>query len=545
MLALSVASYGLALTSPIYTDEIGWKLIQGHFVDDGHLSRSSDLVPSCGADTFSTPAPLVPIRYVNALITDSLSQPSDIRLYGLFLSLAWASTTWLLLRKLLAPEVSGEQVAVGLVGVVTLGVMPLIMVMSRPEQVLLIGVSVFLILALGERPSRQRPFLRELVLASALVIGSALVLGSHPRAILTLPVIVVACVRVIQRRTISFAVAAIVTVFAFVAFTDFSARLACPDDESVRNAFAFESIGLAAANHMLGEFFQRLASVLVETPGAFYFVTQFGFNDSYASQIIPPYPYREAGFALTVLIAAFVAGLVLTGIAAFILAAATRIRKRQGLVALAGLASTWALPLASMFARTTRYNYEAQLIEPVLVLASVLSIWFAREELSKLLGQPRLVRYVRAGFGGLLVLSVASQIALLAGYAPIARLAWSGGGYVSRQPLSVSVGGFPRLRDTILAAAAACNIRPGNTTQHLVVDELTFFAFRHTNTPYLMTYIHPNYWGGGISDLPAFLARKRSAGVIVGCQWIVPEFVSVAQTNGFCCVPSFSEWLAH
>ena len=219
-------------------------------------------------------------------------------------------------------------------------------------------------------------------------------------------------------------------------------------------------------------------------------------------------------------------------------AALARTRQRKGLLALGALASAWAIPLVSIVARATRNHYEAELMEPLFVLVSVLSLWFAREELGHLLGRQRFARFSRVAFATLMVLSIVSQIAFLAGYAPIALREWSGSGYVRQQPFSVSTGSYSNLRGTILAAAARCNITPAGPAQHLVVDELTFYAFRHTNTPYLMSYLYPGLWAGDL-DLPRLLAKKRSSGVIVGCQWMVPAFSRVVKTDRFCCVPKF------
>ena len=127
---LAIASYWLASKSPLYTDELGWKLIQSRFLTDGHLSRSATLAPSCGPDVFPTPALLVPIRYVDSIVGQIFSTPGAIRDYGLFLFFVWLGVAWTLMRRLFATAASGWAVLGAIVGAATLGVMPLLMVLN-------------------------------------------------------------------------------------------------------------------------------------------------------------------------------------------------------------------------------------------------------------------------------------------------------------------------------------------------------------------------------------------------------------------------------
>ena len=75
--------------------------------------------------------------------------------------------------------------------------------------------------------------------------------------------------------------------------------------------------------------------------------------------------------------------------------------------------------LASIVARATRNNYEAALMEPLLLLTSALSIWLARKDLIRIFGEARVIFYSRAFFGGLVALSIVSQITFLIGYCTI------------------------------------------------------------------------------------------------------------------------------
>jgi hypothetical protein len=425
-----------------------------------------------------------------------------------------------------------------LAGVVTLGVMPFVMVLSRPEQVLLIGTTVFLVLAVDEKPRSPSSLGWDLASAAALIAGGAIVFSCHQRAFLVLPIAVLTCFRVIERRDVALVAACAITAIAVVAFGDFNARLACPGDAVVRMLFNRESIVLAASNHLLPNYISRLTHLMRDYPGLFLFLTQFDFLDYYISNMIPAYPFPLWGTVISLFLTEFMIVVVLTGLVSFGLTAVGRVRHRQGLIALCAIASSWLIYFVSIFARATRNNYEAELMEPLLVLTSVLSIWLAREDLSRIFGRVRVTFFARALFAGLIILSVVSQIALLVGYEQFVGGAWGRPGYIPKHLYSASVSGYSSIRGTILSAAARCDIKPNSNLKYLVVDEVTYFPFRHSKAPHLMTNIDPRWWGRGIPDLRALLANRGSDGAIVGCHWLPRSWRSYATRTGeFCCLP--------
>jgi hypothetical protein len=538
---LAPLSYWLASTSPLYTDEIGWKLIQSHFVDDGFHSRTATLAPGCGPDLMTTPALLVPVRYLDSFLSSFLSTPRAIRDYGVLLFLIWLAVAWALLRRLFAPVANPRVVLGAIVGVATLGVMPLLLVLSRPEQVLLIGITVFLILACVEQPQSQLSLSsthRDFARALAMTAGGAILTSCHPRAFLALPIAVLACFRVVERRILALGAAASIAAFAIVAFGDFNTRLACPGDEAVRTMFNAESITLAASNHALQPYTSHLIEMLRDYPGRFLYLVQFDFLNNYTSNMFPAYRYPLIGEAISLFLSEFVLLLVLAGITSFALAAIGCVRRREGMLALCAVGSSWLIVLASIIARTTRNNYEAELMEPLLILTSVLSLWIGRGDLKRTLGEARVVFLVRAFFAGLIVLSIASQIAFVVGYQPLSAGAWGQPGYIPNQLHSASIADYSALSNTISRAAARCGIRPSDNLKYLVLDEVTYFPFRRSKVPQLMTNIDPREWGKGISDLKGLLANKGSDGAVAGCHWLPAGLRSAAlRTGEFCCIP--------
>jgi hypothetical protein len=423
---------------------------------------------------------------------------------------------------------------------VTLGVMPFLMVISRPEQPLLIGITVLLMICMGERALFPRSLSREAVNTTLLVFGSAMILAVHQRAILALPLMMLATLKLISRRAVAAVTIFAIVYFAVTAYHDWTIRWACPGDASARSLFEMESIGVAAAAGHLHHYLGQLIKMLLYHPAHFFFLSEMGFLSYHTSYIIPGYPWDWAGLPLTVAVAAFVGILSICGFCAFLVVLIKTLRQRRLSIQLSALASVWAVLFASLLVRAWRSDYEETLIEPLLGLVSILSIWAARDRVRSLFGAVSFRRVTRSAFSILLSLSILSQVALIAGYARYALGSWVTPGYAKGQKWSVANFGYRKLSSQINETAAACGINP-NHAHHLVVDELTYFALRQAHQPFLMTYLDENLWGWGISDVRALLTRKRSAGMVVGCQWVPSTLRTEVTVNGsFCCMPAFA-----
>jgi hypothetical protein len=539
IMILALVSFGMAALLPVYTDEIVWKVMQGRLGYDGFEVRSGTMVPSCGPDAFTVPPLLLPFRLLETLMYQWISEPLMIRLVGIGFFIAWLVGTWLLLQRFVPPLADRWTIAGALVAFVTLGVMPFLMVISRPEQLLLIGITALLTICMGERPRPPRSLSREAISAIVLVFGSAMLLAAHQRAIFALPLMALAALKLLYRRAVTVVAILAMAYFAVTAYVDSTIRWACPGDPSASSLFEMASIGFAAGSGHLLHYLAQLMKMLLEHPAHFFFLSQIGFLSYHTSYIIPGYPWHWVGLSLTMAVAAFVGVMSTCGFCAFLVILIGTVRQHRVSVEACALASVWALLFASLFARLWRSDYEETLVEPLLGLVSILSIWVARDEIGRWLGAVFSRRVTHSAFSILLLLSIVSQVALIAGYSGYAVGSWVTPGYAKGQKWSVANFGYGQLRSQITETAAACVINPDHA-HHLVVDELTFFALRQAHQPFLMTYLDENLWGWGISDVRALLTREQSAGMVVGCQWVPSTLRSEATVNGpFCCIPAF------
>src|SRR5574337_1346060 len=90
---------------------------------------------------------MMPVRYFSAFFNTTFADPIYVRLSGVVYALIW---TFLLLR--LLERVASDQKMSRLLGIIafglmSLGVMPLLLVWSRPEQPMLLAITSALVIA--------------------------------------------------------------------------------------------------------------------------------------------------------------------------------------------------------------------------------------------------------------------------------------------------------------------------------------------------------------------------------------------------------------
>ncbi len=512
---LAIGSFGLAALLPVYTDEIVWKLEQGRLGYDGGQSLSITMQPNCGRYATAVPLAALPFRWLDTLFYQDISAPGVIRAIGVGLGLLWFAIAWRLSTKLTRGALNGSTSGLVILAGVSLGIMPFMVFLSRPEQLLLIGITICFLPALDEGPFVRPAFGLSLLRVTGIVLLGMFILSAHPRGIFVLPLVLLACWRAALRPLVTLAGGLIMVIFAAAMAAYWPERWACPsgDPEVLRMFIAF-NVMVAYAQGQIGHYLANLISGLAN-PDTWY-ITRTLPRIEYSSGIVPGFGdfwiRHYSPLAMPILIM-----LVATGAAAFVLVLAEVPRVRSLRLPALALASLWGFYLLSVVSRIPKFVYEASVIEPVLILAIGGSLWCARARLARIVGTRRLGQGGRGALVVLLLLSIGSQIGLIATYAPIAAESWLQPGVPPDQNVSIAWVGYDQLHPRILAAARACGLDPDKASRHLVLDEETIFAFRSTYQPILTTYIDENGWGRSIADLPALLTRIGSGGLITRC----------------------------
>lgn len=530
-------SFGLAFFLPVYTDELVFKIQQARLHYD-QFRLIGIPQPSCGSYAYAVPWLLLPFRLFDSLIYEHVAGPLPIRVIGLGVALVWLALAWYLLRRVAAGCIGSSRIAVGLVAMTTLGVMPFLLVINRPEQILLLAVTGFLLPLLCEAPAKPPSLPSSIMRGVLAVIVAGYMVSVHARAMFLVPLALVFIVRVVGRPVVALACGGALVALTVSSYADFGVRVACPNDPVIMHDRLFlQNLGSAVASGRTLEYLEEFLRK-VDEPST-WLLTQFLPRRGYVSDIFPPFSEAVVGW-LAPLIGIYFLTLVGLGALAFLFALWKRWHEPGVRLALVGLGSVWAFYGVSVVVQLEKNTYVAELMMPLMSLVSAGSIWVAWPAVARALGELRLQRAAQVGFVGLLALSVLSQVGFAASYLPDAVGAWTAPGYAPGQRFSVSIFGYPSLRPDILRTAAACGIDPTDRPRHLVVDEVTYYALRRAYQPIMASYLDATTWSSHRPDPTDLLARYRSAGMVVGCQW-VPEAVRArAKRDGpFCCVPAF------
>jgi hypothetical protein len=144
----------LGAALPLYTDEIGWRFQERAGFAPGLDTSLSDI---CGPNSLARP-PLfmMPVRLFSAAANSWLDAPVFVRFEGVACALLWLALLWRLVSLASAtaggvPRQRHLPVRALILAPLGMGILPLLLVMSRPEQPLILGTLAAIMLALRHR----------------------------------------------------------------------------------------------------------------------------------------------------------------------------------------------------------------------------------------------------------------------------------------------------------------------------------------------------------------------------------------------------------
>jgi hypothetical protein len=523
-LALLALLAGLALGAllPVYSDEVVWRLSERAALD-GFDKLSSDL---CGPNTLAVPPWFMwPVRHYSAWFNLRFAAPGWVRASGVLYALAQVALWWRLIG-----QIAGERARTAralFFGLAGLGVMPLLLLLSRPEQPLLLCLTLALLLAgPGWRGGKAQAVEAVTLRSLAIVMLGAVALSYHMKAMVLVPALglaILTCGR--GRGTLAVRLGAIAALgaMAIVAAQYWVARFSCPGDPAMARNLASQNVSALLA-HGRG--------VLVAI-AALFLNTNF---DRYV-WILAPAVKPMGGWLPAV---ATPAGQLLWQIGLCAV---------WGLTSLAGLAAAWrgaraaraarrlepdlamallllALPLGWGMSQTAKNVYDAGFVLPLWTLGLLLALAHAAP------GRSLLVRGLAKGLPLAAVLSV---MALALVYGPAFWRAQAPRAELPGQPISVPLRGYSATRAEALAVARQCGIDPARHQPHaLLVDESSYFTFMGGTRPQFHLGV-VGVWKGGITDPLAYLRSVGSDGAVLACRNLPPALQARAHRLGQTC----------
>ncbi|MGW7773321.1 hypothetical protein ACTWM0_10265 [Pseudomonas machongensis] len=508
---------------PLYSDEAVTKFsVARFFLEHGQMVS---FFPQCTA-TVGHGVALV--FYPAAVLLSMVYAPLDplgIRIIGVMLAFAWfALMAWWCARQ--ATE-HWKQRFVLLAGLCGLGVMPYLWVMSRPEQFMLVPMLFFCVAAL-QAPGRESPGKQIAAGALAALLASTL-FYAHPKAVFFTPFLMAAAWGATAHfpRWARTALLLYIAALGLQALRDATTLSACEDAPVVQSVLASNilapgtllsapSIFLSAVLENLQQFFPRVLKHLV-------------FTEQFQSGWLPPIAHTP-GFLPVLNALLKVAACLLMVIAhlgALIAALFALSKRRLPLpLLLAALLAAGDLLNAALYNRQNFYS----LIQYVPISIMILALLLAYRPLHR--AQTVLATSVSA-------LAVVSLLTLAWLLTPsIVRNASYPAATIPGQPISIPVLGTEQRLEGLRELGQRCNI-PQQSAKFLVVDHMTYFAYRQNTQPVHVLYISELAYGGDLKGrLLPFLKAHGSPGLIARCEWIPAELRDQQQDNGqgYCCV---------
>ena len=180
----------LAAFLPIQTDEMSWSITNHRAIIDNYQTIS--LYPQCSKLVFAQKLPAIWIipAWINHIIYSKVNTAFGLRLISIFKLLAWVLIWIALFKKIL--KCSLRQLLPSMAFILaafSLDAEIILLIMARPEQSLLLGISLVLYLAIAATELKTKKTYR--ILATLLLIITVAEVGySHAKAGAFLPLFV-------------------------------------------------------------------------------------------------------------------------------------------------------------------------------------------------------------------------------------------------------------------------------------------------------------------------------------------------------------------
>jgi hypothetical protein len=518
---------------PVYTDEIGWRF-QERAGFDGVDKLFSDI---CGPNTLAAPPFfMMPARYFSSILNSLFADPLFIRISGMIYAAGIVALALRLINKLAADQRDRLFFQTFVLSLLAIGMMPFLLVWSRPEQPILLCLLTVLPIALASRQSEPRG-VRALLPAIAVILLWIVAISYHLKGLFLFPVFA-ACLFYASQRisaAIRLGSGAVFLALTASAAVYWVGRMGCPDSPILASHFAQNSLGGAIAS---------VRSVPEALAVGKQMFANLGLTD-YVMPVAPsPFPLSDwlergqmsesLGFVVFLLLIAIWAMALVAGVAALVAGLIDAWRKRRIDPRLV-LSLACLIAIVGWNATQNWVNaYEAPFVLVTMLIAIVLA--FSAD--------PRPARrrgWVEKVTAGLAVLALLNPLALAAIWSPSMARAASQPGYIEKQPYSVGLFGYAQMRKDIEAAAKLCRIPAPAKAQGLLLDEVTYFAWMESRLPQHRLGVL-SVWNGEIDDPVAYLKTRKSDGMLLGCHLLDDDLRARAKSVGDICCLAPPDW---
>ena len=528
-----MATFAVATMIPIYSDEIAIQMALARFFLEG--GALLNLYPQCRPLQTFIPASLYPGAAFNAVLYSGAGE-LGLRIRGVGICVAWLFLVWTWARRhpqTLIPVRSFQVLALSFN---LLGVLPFVLVLARSEQLLVLALVAYCMLALFWRLEAFDRMGARCLKAALLFLVTSVFLLAHPKAVFFAPVILASSWLVLRGGGKSWWMGGmLVTGFAIFQTVQYVvATSSCPGAPTMAKVLAQHTLDfqllatdklafLKAASHNLAS---ALGLVIDRVPATT--VYQSNWLPSVEGEWSKPW-LGQFGRLLKASLYLLALLLVLATILRFVVQLAHRRLDKEILL---GIALVGGLVLHGMVYNTNAWHfYTPGLVVPVLVCLLLL-VWPGRSASSNWMRQ---ASGVFAFYW--MLLALVSMVILLSIQTPrLLQIARAGDYVIAGQILSTPAFVREDERERLSTLAKRCDIKDGD--ERLVMDGPAYFLFQHSRQPIIVFYVSDFAFGMDIGKkLPEFLKEIGSDGVLSRCDYL-PKAVQdrAIRSENMCCI---------
>lgn len=534
VILLFLASLLLGIFVPLYTDEVATKILQARFFAEG--GKIVTLFPQCGASFIvDTPLTWYPAAMIYAFLYAGL-EPLGIRISGVAMALVWVTLSFWGILKITSIRQYSIYLYAAIAVILGLGVLPFMLILARSEQWLILLITLYCFFPIiSRRVISHESTLNKWGLFFVFCLVTSLFFYSHPKAIFFFPLVIVSVFYTfgIKNRLFLGLSICFLVICTFQSVLLAKTLTHCEDAPKLSAILSSQTLDFKLIKTSPVAFITTATENIINAPNS---ITNYVlFSNNYQSGWLPAVNEGSLTFAVrfvndisqALLLTCLWSAMLLPLFFFYKLVNSAKNRENFFLVL-----ALW-IGLVGHLAIFSTWNfYGAALVLPlsllILVLLGADSFQLAMQRL-----------WAKCVLLIALVLSLSSFYVLFNTILPKLILnSHSDKGLIVGQPLSVSAFNFSTQRLRVRALAKTCGIN-GDDSSHLVIDDLTYFAFERLHQPVHVIYLYGGGFGLDVAGdrVQPFLTKIASDGIIARCTYL-PEFYKdkALRDNNYCCV---------
>ena len=534
LLAMAVATFMAGILVPVYTDEMALQMARSRlFAEGGELIK---LLPQCDYSLLAqVPLTWYPAAIVNAILYFGWSS-AGLRILGIALGLAWLAVSWTWAGRHPQHLLPRRWFQALILSFSLLGVLPFVLVMARSEQLLALGLAAYCMFPLFW-PARQddsAPFVA--LKAFLFLLLTSVFLFAHPKALFFVPLVLVSAWLVFRSSSV-FLKAGILLATGFAAYQTLQqARNIsyCPQGPLISEILAQITLDFRLLASDRGAFFHQawqnlslsLDRILERVPATLTYQSSWlPAADAQLGPLLSVFGgiLRYSLFVLIVMVLIALLFQFVSQLAGKRLQAPTL------------LGATMAIGLVGhviVYSHNFWHFYTPGMLVPAFVVLLLLTIPGGDPIRSS-------VRLLARSAAAIWVFLAFASMALLfyAVVPPLVTVAKLDPYDIPDQPLSWPILLEERRSEQLRALAGQCGI--DSRSERLVLDGPAYFEFQSNRQPINVLYVSDYGFGKDLgNDIPAFLKRMDSDGVLSRCDYLPQVLKAKARSLGkMCCLP--------